>query len=624
MLPKGLFGICSNAVLQKGVAQEEIVRVFLQEHLSPEEEYFYESSSDGRCIMGIIRSRLVASPGAVSREPESDALGAFDGLLFGNRMFGLAPHRLVSLPHLNPSHANGMFSCAAYKPGRLRLLSDPFGTIPLYYRVERDIVLFSSSLRLLAEFPGLPRPGWDEAGVAEFLAFGAPLDGHTFYKEIRRLRNAELMEFDLFTMYAFSNRYWMPDLAPGDPARTLEWTTEAFKQATRRCLSIGEKPFTAALTGGVNSRAVWAALRALGGEAAAETYGMLPGEDLRIAQRCALRLGARHHIHWIDEEFDEGFGEYLRMLGDAANRTLPASSAHIPFVLRKQFGAGATQIEGEHSCLENRRCMRLQTGGAVGKKEFFEALWSQLSAASLLEFIDPKERERYQWIARESFRALVPDPEDWPTPGMAVDHFTLMHLGSLRMRDIAGLRHHFRRSISPFFDLDYVTEAAHIPEELRRRQAPQREIIARFAPELRRLPRCTGDERAVPFAKRFSFRNPAAWRMRIQPILRRLLPRSLTLDMEEHPVSIDYTPVWPQIESMLRDGGEEAIDLPVRFTGNWDFAGEPAFKQILTILPHLRIPREPLSTLTGSYSAGKTKSPDGVRGNTVRTLPVSK
>ncbi len=620
MLPKGLFGICSNAVLQNGVAQEDVVRAFLQERLSPEEEYFYETSRDGRCIMGIIRSRLVASPGAVSRDAESDALGAFDGLLFGNRMFGLSPHRLISLPHLNPSHTNGMFSCAAYKPGRLRLLSDPFGTTPLYYRVERDIVLFSSSISLLAEFPGLPRPGRDDAGIAEFLAFGAPLDGHTLHREIHRLRNAELMEFDLFTMYAFSNRYWMPDLTPGDPARTLEWTAEAFKQATRRCLAAGAKPFTAALTGGLNSRAVWAALHALGAEASAETYAMLPGEDLRIAQRVAQRLGARHTIHWIDEEFDEGFGEYLRMLGEATNRTLPASRAHLPFVLRKQAGEGATQIEGEHSCLENRRCMRLQAGGAEGKREFFETLWTQLSADSLLEFLRPADRERYQWIARESFRTLVPDPEDWPTPGMAVDHFTLMHLGPIRMGDINGLRNHFHRSISPFFDLDYVTEAAHVPEEFRRRQAPQREIIARFAPELRRFPHSTGDELSIPFAKRYSLRDPAAWGMKIRTIFNRLLPPVLLREADEHPFSLDYTPVRPQIEALLGDGEEESIDLPVCFTGSWLRSGEPPRKQIMTILPHLLVRRYEGVRLTDSYGSEHSNSQELLRNDPIGTL----
>lgn len=182
MLPKGLFGICSCSSIKINDTID-----FISKSLSSEEKYLYQISKDSHCILGTIASNIVSYPAIVTSGDSIDSVGVIDGLLYSQSRLSTKPHLLIEEQVVLPSEANGMFICAAYSNNKIRLLSDPFGSFPLYYRLIDDLFLFSSSLKLIQDFPGIPQPKYSEDGIAQFLCFQTVLDGQTIFENIHKL-----------------------------------------------------------------------------------------------------------------------------------------------------------------------------------------------------------------------------------------------------------------------------------------------------------------------------------------------------------------------------------------------------------------------------------------------------
>ena len=86
----------------------------------------------------------------------------------------------------------GMFAIAYYDKGKLYLARDRFGQKPLYYQIENDSLVFSSSLKDL-NFNHL---GLDDVSIDSFLRFGYVKSPNTIFKSIKKLSPNELLTFD--------------------------------------------------------------------------------------------------------------------------------------------------------------------------------------------------------------------------------------------------------------------------------------------------------------------------------------------------------------------------------------------------------------------------------------------
>ena len=81
--------------------------------------------------------------------------------------------------------ADGTFCVVHYQPqtGRLVLIADKLGIRPLYFWMNDDLVVFASALRILEDFPLVPKK-MDLRAVTEVVALGAPLADRTPYAGI--------------------------------------------------------------------------------------------------------------------------------------------------------------------------------------------------------------------------------------------------------------------------------------------------------------------------------------------------------------------------------------------------------------------------------------------------------
>ncbi len=187
----------------------------------------------------------------------------------------------------------GMFALAVLdtQERRLTLARDPFGIKPLYYATWSDGLAFASEIKALLEIPHVSRDVAVQP-LYDYLRFG--LVGHgdgTMFESVRQLPPAHLLAVDLDRPSAVRiRRYW----ALPDGSSTLTTRDISFHEAADRLRDLfvesvrlhlrSDVPVGAALSGGIDSSAIVAAIRAVGGDAVDIRTFSFVADDPRISE----------------------------------------------------------------------------------------------------------------------------------------------------------------------------------------------------------------------------------------------------------------------------------------------------------------------------------------------------
>lgn len=539
MLPKGLFGVVSSAMLKC-----DEIRAFVLSHCSDDERFQFLQSSEANCLLGVITSTLYPYQFALSSSPDKRLLGVIDGICFSPSRLASQPHRLMEAGLSLPGEANGMFNCASWDGKRLRLLSDPWSSTPVYYRRHDGLFVFSSSLKLISQFPGFPDPEYSPDGMAQFLCWHAVLDGGTVFEQVFRLRGAELLDYNSDTGILEKRMYWTTRLNPNHGTASLSRAVEAFTEAVDRSVKVSPSPVCAALTGGLDSRTTWAVLLSRRHKVDAVTHAMLPGHDVRIAARIASTHGISHHVQWIREDYMEEFAQHVSELVHRTNGMISADNAHLPYIYARHAPYTATIIDGVNTYVERAWRLRDRAKRAKTKDDLAALLWKMMYKPGIPSLMDEDTAREFIDRAKCCLYDLVPDPVDWPSPGAALDAFSLTHMIQNLGTDAACLQHHYNRFVTPYLDLDFIEAISKVPEELRSREVLQVEIMNAHCPSLLAIPRCYTD------VKTFGGRSQ---KLRLIPVLLHKVLVRAGLNHSKALARIDPYATTVSYDHLLRD-----------------------------------------------------------------------
>jgi asparagine synthase (glutamine-hydrolysing) len=147
----------------------------------------------------------------------------------------------------------------------LHLARDPFGIKPLCYAAGSDGFAFASTPVPLLELPWVSRRA-DLPRVQHYLGTANGLVGHgdrTMFADVRQVPAGHHMSVNLDDLSRRSQAYWKPPRrAKKGPSATH--VRDAFLDNVRRHLR-SDVPVGAALSGGIDSSSIVAAMRAVGG-----------------------------------------------------------------------------------------------------------------------------------------------------------------------------------------------------------------------------------------------------------------------------------------------------------------------------------------------------------------------
>lgn len=195
------------------------------------------------------------------------------------------------------AQARGSFSLAGVLPGgtRLALATDCLGVRPLYYADDGEIVVFSSTLAPFGRLSESLIGRRDERAAVERAVLGFPLGDRTGWTGVRCVPPGCVL---LFTEAGVEHvQYWSMSAAPtvheGSRHESLHEIYETFSDAVA-LRARGSTAATAMLSGGMDSRAIVAALRSL--DIAVDSLNFSPpgSQDSIYGARIAAALESRH------------------------------------------------------------------------------------------------------------------------------------------------------------------------------------------------------------------------------------------------------------------------------------------------------------------------------------------
>lgn len=266
---------------------------------------------------------------------------------------------------------HGHFSAAVHdaREGRTVLVTDRFGTEPLYYRRCPDALYVASRVSPLVRLRG---EAWrlDLASVACYLATRYVMGEHTFAAEVRRLRAATTV---ICTPDEVSERrYWRPRWSDVSDAEEPELAREAVRLLLE-ALARQRPPHARVaswLSGGLDSRTIAWGLTALGVPFEAHTHGETANcPDRRFARAVAQALGCVHREHELRPE----------MLADNARWAAQVleGNAHL---FHATMAATVPSVFGTADCVYDGHMGDWVTGGyqrSVGEESFpsFQRRW---------------------------------------------------------------------------------------------------------------------------------------------------------------------------------------------------------------------------------------------------------
>ena len=319
--------------------------------------------------------------------------------------------------------ADGTFCAAHYDPGarRLSLVADKLSLRPLYYWVNEEFAVFASALRILEALPLVPKE-MDLRGVTEMASIGLPLGTRTPYAGVSLLRAGEVLSVDADAVSA--RRYWRWDeIAPSGQAEAelTRAAYESFTRAVARRLR-GDREAVAFLSGGLDSRAIVAALFERG--VRLHTFNFAPAgtQDQIFGAMFAREVGAAHEEvpmgpddpHWSQMMADAyaasplegGRGPRGRIVwsGDGGSVGLGHVYVYEPVVALLREGRAGEAVEeflNIHQAAVPRRILHPSVSGALdgvlraGVREELEDLRCEDGGRALYLFLMHNDQRRH-------------------------------------------------------------------------------------------------------------------------------------------------------------------------------------------------------------------------------------
>ncbi len=187
---------------------------------------------------------------------------------------------------------------------RVHLITDRYGLRHLYWTIHNGALVWATGIRAMLALPGF-EPNIDSLAVEEFFDIGYSLEDRTWFKGVELLSASTVLTWDIEEQSVRKQRYWWwdeikPLAGKIDEVEIAQELARLFVNAVERRYREGER-VGLMLSGGLDSRAILAAMPDRGEPIQAVTFGKAGCEDIRIAAMVAQVKGVVHHLVEIDK-----------------------------------------------------------------------------------------------------------------------------------------------------------------------------------------------------------------------------------------------------------------------------------------------------------------------------------
>jgi asparagine synthase (glutamine-hydrolysing) len=356
---------------------------------------------------------------------------------------------------------DGLFNIALYdkQTHQLTLVNDRFGLRPLCWVQTSQGVAYAGEVKALLQIPDVQRK-IDGLAVDEWFSFGYLLDNRTWVEGIELYPPATIMQISAAGIQA--ERYWswddiQPLSKPVNETGVVEELGRLWVQAIER--RVDECRVGQLLSGGLDSRAILAALPATKHPYHALTFGRKDSDDNRIARQVAALKGVEHHFVEITE--------------------------HNWLLTRLN---GLWRIDGMGKILDLHGAEAIATFGQYCHVQLQGFLGDAVAGGSYLGATEASTY-LYDKIALKSESGLeLPDSIDYLLrkylqTNLLLDRFLVNQRGRRFIATGPILASAFLEVRKPFFDKDFLTFLFSLPDDLRANSYIYNKMLLRYFPK---------------------------------------------------------------------------------------------------------------------------------------------
>lgn len=200
---------------------------------------------------------------------------------------------------------DGIYSAVVYDAaaGRVHLVSDRYGLRHLFWAEHAGGIAWGSEAKAMLGLPGF-EPRVDREALSDFIRFGHLTGDRTLFEGVELLPSGTVLTWDERARSLGRRRYWWWDeikpLEDGvDEDELARELGRLFRAAVERHSRAGGR-VGLTLSGGLDSRAILAAMPGGGEGVHAISFGKRDCYDVRVAARVARVTGATHHVAELD------------------------------------------------------------------------------------------------------------------------------------------------------------------------------------------------------------------------------------------------------------------------------------------------------------------------------------
>ena len=339
---------------------------------------------------------------------------------------------------------------------RLRWALDPMGAQPLFYAHDASGVTVASAMWLLEACDWIDT-AIDEDGLNQRMALGYCLADATPCRAIRRLEGGTLLDVasDGSVRVQRYHRWGETPTAAGPVDQQVMRAHEAFLTATQRLAHCDGKA-TAALSGGLDTRAVIGALMAQGRQVRALTFSWPSSLEGALAGQFARAAKMEHVVHQVGRPLDEPFlvksARVLRELSPPASLlwtgfggSIGAGYVHSNDALVARLRAGNWHGAAAQLLAAKEAAVTRALYGRKRGEQLHRRLVSQVADAVAAEDCDDPGRKVQLYLLRHQEPAQLRcwwENRDWMRMGLAVPFYDPQLLACWLAMPLAEVQYH--------------------------------------------------------------------------------------------------------------------------------------------------------------------------------------
>lgn len=188
---------------------------------------------------------------------------------------------------------------------KLHLISDRYGMGRLYWTVYQNALVWTGELKSLLSLPNY-QPKIDRAAMEDFLGLRYMIGDRSWFENVELLPAATVFTWDIPGKTLSRNRYWgwdelTPLTTPPPESEAVETLGHLFVDAVQSRVYPGER-VGLTLSGGLDSRAILAAMPDHSHPVNTITHGRKDCEDYRIAAQVAAIAGDNSYFAEMNAE----------------------------------------------------------------------------------------------------------------------------------------------------------------------------------------------------------------------------------------------------------------------------------------------------------------------------------